>query len=467
MYRSRYSFRQGASRHQKLDTVESTIERHLGAPPQPITKLELPYEVRNRHVYVVGKTRHGKSTLLHSIIMQDIANGAGLSVIDPKGDLVESILNHIPESRKNDVVYLNAANPVPIDVMSWETEQERQTLAADLMQTFLQFSTIQAGDRWQSILRYLIHTLLEAKNCTFLDINTFLVDLEARKAILSRVKNPALLKYWNETYEKLPKDSPVPVLTRMATFVLVPPLNIMLGTVKPKLKLEDVIAKRQILLVNLTGAGKESGNLIGTLIVSKVQQAIFRRLKVPFHLFADEFQNFQTSAFDIILSEAGGLGLRLTLANQYVGQLEERIRQSVFGNVSTFFVFNIDDADTRYFKSKMPDAVLHERLAHQPPFRALYAIAGQTPMFKGIPNPPPPTADDLARAQYIRARTLKEYACNPAVAPHTTRDEKPEPQATLPHDALQAPGFGTSRGVLRRPDQRPGPFTKKPPDHEK
>jgi hypothetical protein len=181
-----------------------------------------------------------------------------------------------------------------------------------------------------------------------------LADESFRQTVLSRVTTPYLLKYWGSFKDLFPRDAITPILYRMSTFVLVPPLNIMLGTAKPKLSIQKVILDRKILLVNLTGAGKESGNLIGTLLVSKIQQAIFRRLRIPFHLYADEFQNFQTSAFDVILSEASGLGLRLTLANQYVSQLEERIRHSVFGNVSTFFVFAIDDGDTDYFKSKMP-----------------------------------------------------------------------------------------------------------------
>jgi hypothetical protein len=443
MYRSTYRFKPGNDRHEVLKTVESTIHQHLQKPEAEFMTLTVPYEVRNRHIYVVGKTRHGKSTLFHSMILQDIENDAGVCVIDPKADLVESILNHIPPHRQGDVIYLDVANPVPIDVMTWETEQERQTLAADIMQTFMQFSTIQAGDRWQSVLRYLIYTLLEARDCTFLDINHFLADEDgARRRILARVKNENLLKYWNQTFKKLPHDAATPITTRMATFVLVPPLSIMLGTVKPKLSIQQIILDRKILLVSLAGAGKETGNLIGTLIVSKIQQAIFRRLRVPFHLYADEFQNFQTSAFDAILSEAGGLGLRLALANQYVGQLDERIRQSVFGNVSTFFVFAVDDADARYFKGKMPPDVPYERLAKLRPFEALYNIAGQEPIIK--PTPPPPAApatEQIANARLLRQRTIEQYAC-PArnVAPPDLESKRDVPTP-----------FATNEGQTRGP----------------
>ena len=438
MYRSTYHHKTARPEHEILETIESTVMKHLDPPEPEFTTLLVPYEVRNRHVYVVGKTQHGKSTLFHSVISQDIEHGAGVCVIDPKpsGDkpnLVDNVLNHIPPSRKDDVIYFDAANPVPIDVMSWETEEERQTLSADLMLTFMQFMTQKEGERWPGILRHVIHTLLEARGCTFLEIHDFLADEAFRQTVLSRVTTPYLLKYWGSFKDLFPRDAITPILYRMSTFVLVPPLNIMLGHPRPKLSIQQVILDRKILLVNLTGAGKESGNLIGTLLVSKIQQAIFRRLRTPFHLYADEFQNFQTSAFDVILSEAGGLGLRLTLANQYVSQLEERIRQSVFGNVSTFFVFAIDDGDTRYFKSKMPpDAegkLLPQELAKLPPYRALYAIAGQESMFKATPRPPAdPTDDDLARADYIRKRTLELYLCKPEPRPHNSGDEPPPPE---------------------------------------
>jgi len=479
MYRSEYHHKPAKPRHEPLDTIESTIEQHLQKLKPEHPTLEIPYDVRDRHIYAIGKTRNGKTTLLYSIIDQDIKNNAGVCVLDPKPsgqkpNLVEMLLQHIPPDREQDVIYFSAANPVPIDVMSWQTEAERQTLAADLMQTFMQFVTQKDGDRWPGILRFVIHTLLDAKGCTFLDIYDFLADESYREKILERVTKDKLKAYWKTYKQYFPKDAATPILNRMSQHILVEPLNIMLGSVNPKLSIDDVIRNKQILLVDLTGAGQETANFIGTLFVSRIQQAIYRDLRANFYLFADEFQNFQTSAFDKILSEAGGLGLRLTLANQYLDQMEPKIRSAVRGNVATHFVLQIAPEDCSYFKNLMPMSEpeyehstvtgLYKRikdpvplkpdmLAKLPPFTALYAIAGQEPQFKRIPpQPSPPTQEQLDRAEHIKTRTLDLYGCKTPPLSHTSVDAAHEPPETEPtDDPHQTGSIGDHRPVFRAP----------------
>src|SRR5665213_1351262 len=446
MYKSRYGFKGSRPRHEMLETVESSIEKHLQPPELEFQTLQIPYDVRDRHIYAIGKTRNGKTTLLYSIIEQDINNDAGICVLDPKPsgqkpNLVETVLQHIPSRRAKDVIYFSAANPIPIDVMSWKTQAERQTLAADLMTTFMHYQTQKDGDRWPGILRHVIHALLDAQGCSFLDINEFLIDEDFRNRTLKRVTRPYLLKYWKDAFPLYDKKAPEPILHRVSTFLLVPPLNVMLSPSERGLKIEDVIRDRKILLVDLTGAGQETANFIGTLFVSRIQQAVYRDLGQNFYLFADEFQNFQTSAFDKILSEAGGLGLRLTLANQYLDQMEPKIRNAVRGNVQTHFVFQIAPEDCSAFKNIMPmsDAVpgpvKPDVLANLPPFTALYAIAGQDPQFKKIPPPPPPpTKEQLERAQEIKDNTLRDYPPDTGKAPpksHASGKGKPEPEGTV------------------------------------
>lgn len=410
----------------------------------------IPDSLRSRHVYIAGATQHGKSTVIERMALADIERGHGICVLDPKGDLIKSIVHKIPRNRADDVILLEASNPVPIDFMGWETEQERQTLAADIFQTFLQFSTMTTGDQWLSVLRAVIYTLLDARGCSFLDINAMLVDDAAREQILARVTNPDILDYWRLEYPLLKKDAPQPVITRMKQFIFSPPLKTLLGTSRAKLDIFECMETRKVLLVDLTGAGKANGNLIGQLLVSKIQQSAFRRerqprdARVPFHLFADEFQNFQTSAFDTILSEAGGYKLCLTLANQGLYQLEPKIKDAIFTNVTGgWIVFHIDEKDVSNFKLKaLPlDA---QQLAALPPHTAFVKIGSESPaIFK---TPPPAGNQSESHAEYIRKRTLELYVCTPVPRSRTYRNEaKPDDIKPRDRPPLAPDGHKTKR----------------------
>lgn len=397
----------------------------------------IPDALRSRHVYIAGATQHGKSTFIERMALEDIGHGHGICILDPKGDLIKSIIHKIPHNRVDDVILLEASNPVPIDFMGWESEQERQTLAADIFQTFLQFSTMTTGDQWLSVLRAVIYTLLDARGCSFLDINAILVDDARREEILARVTNPDILDYWRLEYPLLKKDAPQPIITRMKQFIFTLPLKTLLGTSEAKLDIFECMESRRILLVDLTGAGKANGNLIGQLLVSKIQQSAFRRerqprdARIPFHLFADEFQNFQTSAFDTILSEAGGYKLCLTLANQGLYQLEPKIKDAIFTNVTGgWIVFHIDEKDVPNFKLKaLPlDA---QQLATLPPHTAFVKIGTESPaIWKTLP---PAENEPVSHAEYIRKRTLELYACTAPPRSRTYRSE-PKPDDIQPQD---------------------------------
>lgn len=322
---------------------------------------EIPYDVRDKHVYVPGATGSGKSTLLYWMAIQDIDQGKGVCVIDPKGDLAIKLLNRIPRHRVDDVIYMDHERPLSLDFMGWETAPEKDRLADDLSVMFKRFFMNTTGDRWQSILSWTINTLLAAKGCTFLDIYYLLADPAKRQTILERVTIPEIRQYWQNQYPFLPKDAAVPITTRMSKFILTPSLRAMLGNPKPNLNLHDMIhhaPRRPVMLVNLSEFGEETKMLLGTLIVSKIQQAAMRNLPIsqrrPFYLYTDEFQNFQTNAFETILSQARGFKLCLTLAHQYVGQLDPAIRDAVLGNVRTLVLFCLDERDALYFRGKLP-----------------------------------------------------------------------------------------------------------------
>jgi len=389
----------------------------------------LPPAVRSRHIYIAGKSQYGKSSLMHALAVRDMEQGKGLAVIDPHGDLAERLLAAVPASRVQDAIYLDATAPIPLDFMGWATERERDTLADDLLVTFKRFSTTW-GERMESIIRYTIYTLLAVKGTTFLDLYTFLAREERRKEILRDVHDPVLKDFWREQYPHLPRDSATPITSRMSKFLLTPSLRAILGDPHPKLSVGDVMEGRKIFLVNLAKIGEESGHLLGTLLVSKIQQAAMRRqaqppaARIPFHLYVDEFQHFQTSAFDAILSEAGKYRLCLTMANQYIDQLDPQIRSSILGNVSTFFLFRLNERDASHFAGEIRPRKPEDLTALMPGTALCRTAAGAAQFVK---TPPPRQDADARFAEAIRNRTIAEYG-----SPHSEEELPSKEDAARP-----------------------------------
>ena len=440
-------------------TPETFIQ--YGNPSETaLQPLEIPPAIRFRHVYIAGGSQFGKSTLLENMIAQDIENDEGVTLLDPKGDLAEIVLARVPKRRAHQCIYIDIKDPIPINFMGWETEEERQTLLADVNQTFMRFSTMAAGDQWGSILRWTIYTLLAAKDVSFLDLYYFLADEDRKNQVLDLVKQrnddsryDDIFHYWEKIFPKIGKPREGPILTRMSTFITTPPLKKILGPSDAPLDIFDAMENRNILIVNLMGVGRENGNLVGALLTSKIQQAAFRRQsqpkneRVPHYFYADEFQNFQTSDFDRILSEAGGFKLSLTLANQGLYQLDSRIKQSVFTNVNAARIaFRINHEDVSNWRHLLPRPTpvrnsrihpgniavlrmlgedtlaeqiendLHPKpiepdiLANLPPYFAFFKIGTEEGTFAPTPPPlPPPSQEQLIIAEAIRRVTLQRY----------------------------------------------------------
>ena len=469
MYRSPSRFKAADPRHENLETVESSIVKHFD-PEEPDAPVEIPYDVRNQHIYVPGKTRHGKSTLFHAMVYQDIKRGAGVCVIDPKGDLVNSLSHWIPESRRDDGVFISTKSPVPIDFMDYQDDDEKETLVGELKYVITRGMSAEAAPLMDAILTDLIYTLLNAREHmpiamrpTFLDIHRFLADQKRRNIILTYVTDHELKQRWETNFPN-PKEC-APTLTRMTPFIRNPSLRKLFDCPAPTLNIAELMDKRKILLVDLGGIS-ESTKILATLLIAKIKQAAFRRAsipdetkRIPFFLYVDEFKFFQTSDFEDILSFAGGYGLRLTLANQFIGQLDPNIRQSIFGNVGSFIIFCVSPDDARQFKSftapEPPDI-----LAQLPKYRAFYKIAGQPSVVKNTPAPPPAPKD--SHADYIRKRTLELYGCKAEPRPDNPDSGKREPEGTVLSNEAQAAGSRPASGVFRPAEQGPRKPSPKP-----
>lgn len=407
---------------------------------------EIPYEIRDQHVYVPGKTRHGKTTMLHRMIVGDIWNWAGVTVLDPKGDLVRSLLDYIPPHRKDDCIYLDLDSPVPLDFMGFKGDREKEDLVGDLKYI------IEKGDttltRADAILEDLCYTLLAIPDASFIDIYRFFRHEERKREILDALK-PLDQELWDRWNKEFPTPTEwKPIASRINKFWRNPSLRSIFGDPHPHLRISEVMDGRKILLVNLGGAG-ESKSIYGSILVSKFLQAAKRRhnvpvqKRIPHFFYIDEFEYFQTSSFAEIFSLAGGYGLRLTVGNQFIGQLDEMVRRSIFGNAGTFIVFKIGE-DVNLFKNVAypydPD-----ELARLPKYQAMYKIGDRQPIFKWTQDQLPKPSHvsfaaeiiEATSARYGTKRAVDNTGCPQPKTMVQSKEDVPNsttPSALLPDD---------------------------------
>ena len=341
---------------------------------------------RQRHIYISGKTRYGKTNLMQAMVYQDMRAGHGLCVIDGKGNSPEplslQLLDWVPRSRKKDVTYLDIDDPIPIDFMSCMDEGEAAARAADMGEMFNRLDS-SIGRRMDAILQWIIVSLNLIGKPALLDIYDVLVDPSVREKIRAHpaiCNHPQLSHFWGKPKDDKKKnnrkrsDNELPLsekmikgesgialaITQMTKFVLSPPLVTVLGKAEHPLNIEDAIANNRILIVRLN-AGDPASIIYGSLLTSKIQQAIFHRkpreAHSPFMLYVDEFQDYKPAAFDRTLSQGGGLGLYLTVANQYFNQLDDSTRSAIEGTVSTFFFFNQSTSNVARLSDLIPGPI--------------------------------------------------------------------------------------------------------------
>jgi hypothetical protein len=390
----------------------------------------LPDSVRDRHVYMIGRTRSGKSTLLFNMILQDILRGVGVGVIDPHGDLVQKILDYIPEHRIKDVVYINPTDeehPIPLNILNASAQDNIGVLADDLIVTFRRLSD-SWGERMDSVLRSVVYTLLRTARPTFFDIQKILRDPHYRERIVSTLDYPPLQEFWEDDFPQMPKEASQPILHRMSKFALFPTLYAMLSESSSAVSFDDVMQRKKILLVNLSQGelGEDNSKLIGCLLVSQIQLAAMRRAKLPkeqrnpFYLYIDEFQNFTSSAFEKILSEAGKFMLMLTVCHQYISQLDEQTRDALLGNVGTMIVLPVNEKDASQLRHslgsyELPD-ILNLDAAHHEALCRPATKASDTFRFTTSASPAKPSQSFANRiVEYSREQYSKKLP--PSVEP--------------------------------------------------
>ncbi len=391
---------------------------------------------RRRHIYIIGKTGMGKSVLLENMIFSDVNSNKGLAVIDPHGDLADAVIDFVPSHRTNDVVILDpsdVSHPFAFNMLEYtDNPHKRNLMASGLLGVFKKMYADSWGPRLEHILRNCLLALVEYPNTSMLGIMRLLVDKEYRKKVVANVKNPMVKSFWLDEFDKWQDrqrtEAISPIQNKVGQFLSSPMIRNIVGQVKSTVNIRFMMDTGKIIVVNLSKGkiGEDNSSLLGSMLITKFQLDAMSRADMDekerrdFYLYVDEFQNFATDAFATILSEARKYKLNLVMANQYVAQMPEEVRDAVFGNVGTSLCFQVGFDDAEYFSNQFSEEVLPNDIITLPKYNCYTKL-----MIDGMPSPtfsiatlPPPefeSEDDrrekivrLSRERYCRPREVVE-----------------------------------------------------------
>lgn len=341
---------------------------------------------RRHHVYVIGKTGSGKTTFLRNLIVQHIAAGHGVGLLDPHGDLAQSLLEVIPPCRTDHLVYFNPADlefPVGLNLLANVAKDERHLVASGIVSAFKSIWRESWGPRMEYILYNCIAGLLDCENTSILGLTRVLTDPVYREWMIRQIEDPFVRKFWTEEFasydERFLREAISPIQNKVGQFLTNPPIRNTLGQVRSKIDIRYTMDTNRVFIANLAKGklGEDKANLLGSLLVTQFQLAAMRRADIPederqdFFLFIDEFQNFTTDAFASILSEARKYRLNLTLSHQYIAQLSPEIRDAVFGNVGSLIAFRLGHSDAPILESEFGDAFIQSQFTELGRFEIL------------------------------------------------------------------------------------------------
>jgi len=337
---------------------------------------------RTRHVYVIGKTGLGKSTLLENMAVQDIQNGEGMAFIDPHGKTAELLLNYVPEHRLKDVLYFapfDLEHPVSFNVLEDVGFDKRHLVVSGLMSTFKKIWLDAWSARMEYILSNTLLALLETPGTTLLGVNRMLADKDYRKMIVDNVKDPSVRSFWVDEFAKytdrFAAEATPAIQNKIGQFTSNPLIRNIIGQSKSSFDLRKMMDENKIIIINLSKGrvGEANANLLGSMFITKIYLAAMSRAdvsdkelqKLPnFYLYVDEFQSFANESFADILSEARKYKLNLTIAHQYIEQMSEEVRAAVFGNVGTMITFRVGAFDAEILEKEFAPQFTAEDLVN-------------------------------------------------------------------------------------------------------
>lgn len=392
-------------------------------------KFGIKTDDKRRHIYIIGKTGMGKTELLKNMVVQDIRRGNGVGFVDPHGEAAEELLNFVPQERIKDVVYFNPADmeyPIAFNIMEDVDVEYRHLVAGGLMAVFKKIWPDVWSSRMEYILNNTILALLEVPSSTLLGINRMLADVEWRGDIVERLQDPVVKAFWTKEFARYTQryevEATAAIQNKIGQFTSVPLIRNIIGQTSSTINMRKIMDEKKIFIVNLSKGriGEEASRLLGALLITKLQLAAMSRVDIPeaarndFNLYIDEFQNFSTESFATILSEARKYRLSLILAHQYITQMEEKVRDAVFGNVGTLLVFRVGADDAEFLEREFAPEFTAQDLVNLPKQNILVklAIDGVTSRPFSAETLPPVTPIDASYREQIVNFSRENYGIN-------------------------------------------------------
>ncbi|MFA6547673.1 MAG: type IV secretion system DNA-binding domain-containing protein [Candidatus Magasanikbacteria bacterium] len=389
-------------------------------------KFGIKLDDRRRHMYVVGKTGMGKTTLLENMVLNDIYAGHGVGYIDPHGDTAEKILDYIPANRINDVVYFNPGDldyPIGFNILETIRPEQKHLVASGLMGVFKKIWPDVWSSRMEYILNNTILALLDFPGTTLLGINRLLADADYRRRVVNNTKDPVIKAFWQTEFanynDKYKQEAVAPIQNKIGQFLSASVIRNIVAQVKSRIDIREIMDEKKIFIMNLSKGriGEDNSRLLGGMLVTKIQLSAMERVDMPeakrpdFFFYVDEFQNFATEAFANILSEARKYRLDLIMAHQYMEQLEEEVLAAVIGNVGSIITFRVGSTDAEILAKEFIPTFVEEDLVNLPKFHIYLKL-----MIDGVASRPfsaltlPPIAQSTGSMEKVVKVSRERYA---------------------------------------------------------
>ncbi len=394
------------------------------------TRFGIKAKDRSKHIYVIGKTGMGKSTLLENMAIQDIQNDEGIIFIDPHGSTAVKLLDYVPKHRIDDVVYFSPHDtdfPLAFNVMEQVPREKRNAVAGGLLNAFKKIWVDSFSSRMEYLMNYALLALLDVPGTTLLGVNRLLSDVQYRRYIINRVEDSLVKNFWLGEFEKYSTtyatEAVAPIQNKVGQFIASPMIRNIIGQDMSTMDFRKCMDEKKIVIINISKGiiGPENMRLLGGMLITKIQLAAMSRANLPSttlekipntYLYVDEFQNFANESFTEILSESRKYKLCLTVANQYIDQMTEEVRDAVIGNVGTFITYRIGSTDADILEKEFAPSFLAEDLVNLDQYQMYLKLmidgVGSKP-FSARAIPPLPKPDVSFAAESV-AYSREHYA---------------------------------------------------------